>query len=129
MSNISTLNPASNFFRKIGDLEAFAALEVRDSNLCNKPKDGYTMEQSINKTLDRYMPRISLPKPGNEKYRAEIIEKITRLCELDKQDGDYRIGRLADKVTDGMRQRWTPKGGVRRKTRKIKKSKKNTRRF
>lgn len=87
------------------------------------------MEQSINKTLDRYMPRISLPKAANEKYRAEIIEKIVRLCELDKQDGDYRLGRLADKVTDGMRQRWTPKGGVRRKTRKIKKSKKNTRRF
>lgn len=128
--NISTLNPASNFFRKIGDLEAFAALEVRDLNLCNKPKDGYTMEQSINQTLDRYMPRISLPKAANEKYRAEIIEKITRLCELDKQDGDYRIGRLADKVTDGMRQRWTPKGGVIRKTRKRKsKTKKNTRRF
>jgi hypothetical protein len=127
--NISTVNPASNFFRKIGDLEAFAALEVRNLNLCNKPQANYTMEQSINKTLDRYMPRISLPKAANEKYRAEIIEKITRLCELDKQDGDYRLGRLADKVTDEIKGRWTPKGGLRKKTRKIKKSKKNTRRF
>jgi hypothetical protein len=127
--NISTVNPASNFFRKIGDLEAFAALEVRNLNLCNKSKDGYTIEQSINKTLDRYMPRISIPKAANEKYRSEIIEKIVHLCNLDKQDGDYRLGRLADKVTDGMRERWTPKGGLRRKTRKTKKSKKNTRRF
>ena len=129
-SKIQTYNPASIFFTKIEDLKALAAQRVNDSNLCYNPKNNGEMKESINEMLDMYMKRIDFQPHVKEAIKETVVKEIVHLCSLDKKDGGgLRLGNLASKVTDEMKGRWAPKGGL-RKTRKTKrkKSKKNTRR-
>ena len=124
-SNSPTLNPASNIFRQLNDLEAIAAnAAVKFCFEEGSTVSGITTRDVIMAILDRYMEQTNYSERAKAEYKASITEKLVGLCANDRTG----LQRLASKVDDDMKARWVPKF-KRGSSRKIKRSKyKKTRR-